>query len=364
MDSRARASHDGGTAMDRGRSMVLVRMNADRGCFLKDVKLVGGPNTISASVGAGGRNLPDDVRTVQTLLNGVSPANGGPVPKLAVDGFIGPKTNAAILAFQKRHFSFHDGKVDPGGPTLAKLNELSSAAKPAGGLAGSNADVGSPGSGGDETLRLATAISVLPDTRTAIIAAIRRTEQADSFVRTGGGGLGIGRDSFAFADKHFLFGNQGSERTLSDLNFIRVSFERMRSIIDGRISVFGSPMFGRTILDIDPHPDETPRDVKGYVPKQRVEQTDGTTAHRLYLAAGLDGKPRDQYIFTMIHELGHYVDDEDPAHVIEDRGYAFFGTVNQLNHRDRMHNADNFAMYAFENSFGRPRMVALYPKLA
>jgi hypothetical protein len=66
----------------------------------------------------------------------------------------------------------------------------------------------------------------------------------------------------------------------------------------------------------------------------------------------------------MIHELGHYVDDEDPAHEIDDKGYAFFGTVNKLSHHDRMHNADNYAMYAFENSFGRPRMVALYPKLA
>lgn len=344
--------------------MVLVRMNADRGCFTVKVNLADGPGSISASVGVGGRNLPDDVRTVQRLLNGVTPANGGPVPPLAVDGFVGPKTNGAITAFQRKHFPFHDGRVDPGGPTLRKLGELSSNAKQAGGLAGRDLDVGSPGSGGDATLRLATAISVLPETKIVITAAIRRTEQADSFVRTGGGGLGLGRDSFAFADKHFAFGTQGSERTLHDLNFIRVSFERMRSIIDGRVSVFGSPMFGRTILDLDPHPDETPKDVKGYVPKQRVEHTDGTTAHRLYLAAGLDGKPRDQYIFTMIHELGHYVDDEDPAHVIEDRGYAFFGTVSKLNHADRMHNADNYAMYAFENSFGRPRLVALYPKLA
>jgi len=82
---------------------------------------------ISASVGRmGGRNLPDDVRTVQELLNEVPATAGGPAPPLVPDSICGPKTIGAIQAFQLHHFGFSgaDGRVDPGGRTLAKLNEF------------------------------------------------------------------------------------------------------------------------------------------------------------------------------------------------------------------------------------------------
>lgn len=82
---------------------------------------------IRASVGAmGGVNLIEDVRTVQELLNGVPPGQGGPAPPLVVDGVCGPKTINAIQKFQLHHFGWSgaDGRVDPGGPTIQKLNEL------------------------------------------------------------------------------------------------------------------------------------------------------------------------------------------------------------------------------------------------
>lgn len=71
--------------------------------------------SISASVGAGGENRPDDVRAVQTLLaaRGVDP---GPI-----DGKAGPATIAAIEAFQRRFATWPDGRVDPGGRTLREL---------------------------------------------------------------------------------------------------------------------------------------------------------------------------------------------------------------------------------------------------
>ena len=89
--------------------------------------------TISASVGAmGGINRANDVITVQELLNGVTPAQGGPAPSLAVDGICGPLTKKAIQAFQLEHFGWKgaDGRVDPGQQTLAKLNELSTGGPP------------------------------------------------------------------------------------------------------------------------------------------------------------------------------------------------------------------------------------------
>lgn len=82
---------------------------------------------ISASVGrSGGVNRPADVKIVQNLLNKVPPLSGGPNPKLLVDGMCGPKTIDAIQKFQIRHFGvgFTDGRVDPAGRTLAKLNEF------------------------------------------------------------------------------------------------------------------------------------------------------------------------------------------------------------------------------------------------
>src|SRR5688572_33156952 len=80
--------------------------------------------TITASVGFNGVNRPDDVITIQTLLNQVPPKDGGPVVKLVVDGVSGPKTRGAIQAFQVKHFGWGgaDSRVDPGKKTLEKLN--------------------------------------------------------------------------------------------------------------------------------------------------------------------------------------------------------------------------------------------------
>src|SRR3954451_18750464 len=90
----------------------------------------GGPIAISKPVGQGGlaRNLPDDVKTIQAALNQVTVKgfSGGPMPFLAVDGIKGPKTQSAILNFQRAQGqSIHpDGLVEPGGKTILRLNEL------------------------------------------------------------------------------------------------------------------------------------------------------------------------------------------------------------------------------------------------
>lgn len=77
--------------------------------------------TISTPVGAGVKalNRCDDVRTIQEMLNAISPDNGGAKPHLKVDGKCGDKTKGAFQHFQLRHFGWElaDGRVDPGGPT-------------------------------------------------------------------------------------------------------------------------------------------------------------------------------------------------------------------------------------------------------
>jgi peptidoglycan hydrolase-like protein with peptidoglycan-binding domain len=76
---------------------------------------------ISASVGRGGRNIPSDVGTVQTLLNRHTAALG--LAALKVDNSAGPKTIEAIEAFQRQvvKLSQPDGRVDVGGRTFAAL---------------------------------------------------------------------------------------------------------------------------------------------------------------------------------------------------------------------------------------------------
>lgn len=88
---------------------------------------------ISAPVGTKGAvNRFDDVITVQQLLNNISPSDGGPTSPLNLDGLSGPKTVAAIQKFQLHHFGWPgaDGRVDPGGQTLLKLNEFNQSLPP------------------------------------------------------------------------------------------------------------------------------------------------------------------------------------------------------------------------------------------
>jgi hypothetical protein len=72
---------------------------------------------IGASVGRGGVNKPDDVRTVQTLLN-LNGVQAGPA-----DGQCGPGTQNAILSFQRRFIPNPDGRIDVGGYTWSRLIE-------------------------------------------------------------------------------------------------------------------------------------------------------------------------------------------------------------------------------------------------
>ena len=89
--------------------------------------------SIAKPVGDGqkARNLYTDVVTIQQLLNDIAPANGGANPPLKVDGICGPKTKGAIQKFQLQHFGWKlaDARVDPGGATLAKMNEMTAVAE-------------------------------------------------------------------------------------------------------------------------------------------------------------------------------------------------------------------------------------------
>jgi hypothetical protein len=76
--------------------------------------------TIQATVGAGGANRPDDVKTVQRLLAKVTPPLTN---RPAETGTADSKTLAAIHEFQLRFTSNPDSRVDPDGRTLWHLND-------------------------------------------------------------------------------------------------------------------------------------------------------------------------------------------------------------------------------------------------
>ncbi|CAI3937672.1 peptidoglycan-binding protein [Commensalibacter communis] len=71
---------------------------------------------INQTVGLGGVNDPQDVSTVQALLQQQGAKN------LKIDGIYGPNTLKAIKEFQKQFLTQPDGIVSPGKKTLEQLN--------------------------------------------------------------------------------------------------------------------------------------------------------------------------------------------------------------------------------------------------
>ena len=123
---------------------------------------------LSASVGQGGKNRRDDAVTIQTMLNDVPAAESGPQPRLAVDEIVGGLTIAAIRRFQMRQLGWADGRIDPGGPTLARLRGYSASADASGLKAPNPLRRHAPSPPMIETIRRASAISVLPEARRAL----------------------------------------------------------------------------------------------------------------------------------------------------------------------------------------------------
>jgi len=72
---------------------------------------------ITASVGRGGDNRKADTRRIQKALNEIYPALA-----LTVDGLCGPNTVRRIERFQRDFMRVPDGRIDPGGRSLARLN--------------------------------------------------------------------------------------------------------------------------------------------------------------------------------------------------------------------------------------------------
>ncbi len=86
---------------------------------------------IAASVGENAKNRDTDVRIIQKALNNIMQYNIlAPLPPLSEDGIAGRKTKIAIRQFQRVAvgMSAPDGRIDPGGKTIVKMNAVINAA--------------------------------------------------------------------------------------------------------------------------------------------------------------------------------------------------------------------------------------------
>lgn len=80
--------------------------------------------SLSQSVGEKGSNLKHDVLSIQKALNRIKPSIKQ--PPLVEDGVYGKDTAEAIKLFQQKHVLLKnpDGRIDPHGKTIKKLNQL------------------------------------------------------------------------------------------------------------------------------------------------------------------------------------------------------------------------------------------------
>ena len=321
---------------------MLVRANTGNACVTYRFEAGQSAWTIEKSVGQGGFNRKDDVLKIQRLLNLIAVSDGGPRPRLAEDGLIGPKTIGAIRAFQQFHRTASDGRVDPGGPTLKKMNEVPKRA-----LAEQN------------TLRLARTMQAMPDLIAMAKKAQRTAEMAMDFLRVN---MPSAKRSHDLADLHFAFGKQQQSTTLSELAFIRTTFRRVSTVLVSRVSpITGGNPFGASIFTIDP----LGKDWMAYSPMEVSDnnrEIPEVHSGHVYLCSGLDaGVMPDLFTHILMHELLHFVDDESKERQIVDHAYR--DKAMKLPHAQRMHNSDNYALFASHIHFGRARLVASQPKL-
>jgi peptidoglycan hydrolase-like protein with peptidoglycan-binding domain len=345
---------------------VLARLTNDE---CAEIDLPDGGLTISGSVGLGGRNFPADVRTIQASLNQVSPAQGGPNPKLDVDGIVGPLTRAAIAAFQQRQFGWSDGRVDPDNVTIRKLQALNDAANR---VAGNNPSGAAPPVNAQRQAALALVYSTLPAALSMVQQALITVDFARHYVQ---GDLTVakrtGADKFAIVDTYFNLGKLSRQKQLDALARIARIFTIMRNIL-GHPGQRLTP--GTGIFQLDPQDQQnlyaytylggfSRRDKRtGRPMMSKADNYQGPNLREdaIYICTGLDGMDADFVPYNTIHEMAHFVGPElGQADTIGDLSYRHKQGFYSLPTKEALRTADSYAMLAVaaggkaltENSF-------------
>ena len=321
----------------------LLVMRGDFTCFSPPSLGKGGTVVISAAVGAGSPprvvNRNADVRAIQNALNKFEPIDGGPDPKLVVDGLIGPKTKAAIHQFQKK-FNLHpksstvpDDIVDPEGPTIRRLRK-------------------GPGAIPDLPGEFAARIPRLTEIITAARAVLLL---AKTFIRPPGGvpGLGTGKGSAQKVDRHFH---------TSKLRDPVTRLNEIDSIYLGMLTAIGFIPQGVILAQNEP-----PRVAEGAFmftfmggnrlrirkPNEPAPTFEGLDVTSIYLCPRARTLNPDGFVYAMTHELAHFVGPTDNG--IGDNAY-FHKTPDKYRNLSPIfafQNADCYSQFAFD-AIGKP----------
>jgi peptidoglycan hydrolase-like protein with peptidoglycan-binding domain len=311
---------------------------------------------ISDKVGQGGISLKKDVLIIQQALNAVAEARGGPVPRLATDGLIGPKTRAAIGKFQKKNISFVDFRIDPNGPTIKALNAV----------------LGSVTS----ALTASPTFTVTDEQMERVFSDIVPIAQA--CVKAARRALGVARvmgtiesPSQTLLRKHFAV--VASDPPPPDFVLIEGIFRdidrqlSLAKVIPEQIFI----KFPFTFSFAELAEDRTlalalSNGVKDRGQVVKLDRTDGTSAtlraDAVVLTPTYFIATSDLQIGTLIHELAHFVGktDGDPDCIEDPPGRSSSdAALARLSAQQRPRIAELYAMFAFEAHFGRPMFRSL-----
>jgi len=306
-----------------------------------------GPIAISQPVGQGqlARNLPDDVKTIQTALNQVTVNGlpGGPIPFLAVDGIEGPKTQAAIVNFQRVQVKDipPDGVIEPGKKTILRLNALVA-----------------PLSKFDLNSKLAV---TLPLVKSALAAAIENV----TTVITGANGQVPVATAADRLNRHFKLDTlNASEQSAGRVNLFETYSEM--ALVTSRPDLFNF-LGAIEAFDVDPGNAKIALTTVQGIFEPPLDGGEDNPARHIRLGLGFFAQnvTPDFAAFILLHELAHFTSRRD-GQVIDDNGRGWFNDafILPLTAGQRLLNADSYAGFAHEcrtNNPARPVFVKTAP---
>jgi peptidoglycan hydrolase-like protein with peptidoglycan-binding domain len=349
----------------------FLAFNRERGCSLCDAPSTQGI-TIAASVGEGGRNLAADTRTIQEALNGVTPASDRPVPLLKVDGIVGPKTLAAIRAFQRRRLGSADGRVDPGGRTLRALGGSSGGTAPPGKGAVAPSV---PAATDQENQDFIWTIGLTLPTVRQWLHSARRTLEMAMDVNTDRPGrplLDLGLREFGLVDKYFHIGALSRPARVTYMQDLKRIILDMQVVVSQSIIGNGLVGYGSGFFQPDPQ-DGKPaskdydaftyyggwhrRDRSGKPRMSKQDNYEGPNLRQdtiFFPVSHFKARGQDYINLVIVHELAHFVGPGvDSGDRIGDHSYRNKANFFKLNSHLAKRTADAYACFIAEAAVHR-----------
>jgi hypothetical protein len=338
-----------------------------------------GDLAISAAVGARGKNVPDDVTTIQDALNQVPPGEGGPVPALDVDGRCGPLTIEAISRFQKAQLGWSDGRVDPNNVTIAKLRTyadedspgVAEAAGPRKAKPHKKHKKPRPPDQLDKEIMKLVYLHLKAAQRW-IFWGDQTAGRAQDYLTGNGTSLfkKEAEKAYALCNKYFKFKGLHRATILSQLTFIRNIFAKVRTCIGHQLDLDFETNWavGWYQVDSTSNNNEHAKDIMFTYPGGFTRRTpdgkprwskddhyagpnlreDGIYVATKWWAQRLkSGGTWDDMIKVIVHEAVHFVGPEKGnPNLITDHGYIWETTkFEHLNNYLAMRNAESYAVY-------------------